>query len=151
MKKRNAEDHQVRTVLLEVPTDSDLPARIEKISEQTGLSPLNLFQKWVLQEESLIGVLQSNKERLSDQTEACPDVSLEKIPAAREEDTEADAPAPNGPDDRKRLLKRAIKLRKEGMTLKRIAETFNEEKVPTMSGTGKWYASSVTNLLSSRV
>ena len=37
-----------------------------------------------------------------------------------------------------------------GITLKKIAETFNDEKVSTVSGTGKWYASSINNLMKSK-
>jgi hypothetical protein len=40
-------------------------------------------------------------------------------------------------------------LKKEGMTLVKIAEIFNEENVQTVSGKGKWYSSSITNLLNS--
>jgi hypothetical protein len=149
-KKKNAEN-QAGTILLEVPTDSDLPVRIEKILEQTGLSSLSLFQKWVLQEESLIGVLQTTKERLSERDGVRPVAPRPEAPAAQEEDTGADTPAPNGLDYRKNLVKRATKLKKEGITLKKIAEIFNEEKVPTVSGTGKWYASSITNLLNSKI
>jgi intein-encoded DNA endonuclease-like protein len=57
---------------------------------------------------------------------------------------------PNSPDYRKTLVKKTKKLKKEGMTLKQIAETFNDEKVLTLSGTGKWYASSINNLLSKK-
>ena len=38
----------------------------------------------------------------------------------------------------------------EGMTLNKIAKTFNEERVPTVSGAGKWYYSSVANLLNAK-
>jgi hypothetical protein len=148
--KRNVKD-QAKEILLEVPFESDLPARIVKISEQTGLSPLNLFQKWVLQEESLIGVLQNSKDRSPKRAEAHSGVSRSKAPVARKESAKADLPVPKSPDYRKTLAERAIKLKKEGMTLKKIAEIFNEEKAPTVSGTGKWYASSIINLLKSKI
>jgi hypothetical protein len=117
------------TNLLEALTNSGLLSRIERISEQTGLSALNLVQKWVLQEESLIGLMVRGKSNVT-------------------EPAEIDF---NSPDYRKMLIKRAKKLRKEGMSLVKIAKIFNEEKVQTVSGKGKWYSSSVTNLLNSTV
>jgi hypothetical protein len=45
------------------------------------------------------------------------------------------------------LKRNAKKLKKEGMSQQKIAETFNEEKVATVSGTGKWYSSSINTLL----
>ena len=54
------------------------------------------------------------------------------------------------PGYRKELVKRAKMLKKEGMTHNKIAKTFNDEKVPTVSGTGKWYANSIANLLKSK-
>jgi hypothetical protein len=47
------------------------------------------------------------------------------------------------------LAKRVKKLKKEGKTLVKIAEIFNEENLPTISGKGKWYSSSITWLLNS--
>ncbi|MDR1874957.1 MAG: recombinase family protein [Synergistaceae bacterium] len=155
--RKNIKD-QAEVVLLEVPADSELPGKLEKISEQTGLSPLDLFRKWVLQEESLIGVLQSgalqsgalqsSEDRLSDEDEAC-DAFCPKT--ARENGAKADFPAPGSPEYRKLLVNRVMKLKNEGMTLTRIAATFNEEKVPTVSGAGKWYSSSITNLLNAKI
>ena len=138
--RKNMKD-QSKAILLEVPIDSDFPLRLEKISEQTGLSSLNLLQKWILQEESLIGVIQRSKEPTPQRAETHPSVS---------KSAEAVLPDPSDPKYRKMLIKRAMKLKKGGMTLKKMAETFNDEKVPTVSGTGKWYASSINNLLSSK-
>ena len=130
-----------KIIKLELPFDSDLLLRMEKISEQTGLSSLSLLQKWILQEESLIGVIQRNKETAPKRAKARPDVS---------KSSKAVQPGPGNPEYRKTLVKRALKLKKEGMTLKKVAETFNDEKVPTVSGTGKWYSSSINNLLNSK-
>jgi len=132
---------QPETVLLEIPFGSDLALRLEKISEQTGLSSFDLLQKWILQEESLISVIQRSKDPMPQQAEAHSSVS---------KSTKAVQPRSGNPEYRKMLIKRATKLKKEGMTLKKIAETFNSEKVSTMSGAGMWYASSINNLLNSK-
>ena len=129
---------QPKTILMEVPPGSDLLNRLEKISEQTGVSFLNLLQKWILQEESLIGVIQRSKEPVPKRAEAHPTVS---------KNATTDQPGLGKPEYRKMLVKKAMKLKKEGVTLKKIAETFNDEKIPTVSGTGKWYSSSINNLL----
>ena len=142
--------NQPKTGLLEIPLNSDLLLRIERISGKTGLSSLNLFQKWVLQEESLIGLMQRNKEQAAEQTETRPSVAERKNPAAQRKRTEAVPSDPGSPGYRETLVKRAKQLKKEGMTLKKIAETFNDEKVSTVSGTGKWYASSIDNLMKSK-
>ena len=133
-------ENQPGTILLEVPLDSDLPLRLEKISEQTGLSFFNLLQKWVLQEEALIGIVLCGKDPARQRIEAHPSVSKR---------AEVPLPEPSDPNYRKILIRRALKLKKRGMTLKNMAEKFNNEKVPTVSGTGKWYSSSISNLLNS--
>jgi hypothetical protein len=138
-------ENMTPTVLLEVPSGSDLPLRFQKISEQTGLSPLSLFQKWVLQEESLIGLIQGTKGQPSKRAKARPSVSSLKEPAFK-----AGLPDVDSPNYRKELVKIAAKLKKEGILLKKIAEIFNEEKIPTVSGSGKWYGSSVAWLLRSQ-
>jgi len=128
----------------------ELLFRIMKIVEQTGISPPDLILKWVLQEETLIGVMQGNKKPMAEQAETRPDVGVQKASAAQKKRAEVAPPDPGSPNYRKALIKRAQKLKKEGMTLKKIAETFNEEKVATMSGTGNWYSSSIANLLNSK-
>jgi len=135
--RKNTKD-QSKAILLEVSPDSDLPLRLEKISEQTGLSSFSLLQKWILQEESLIGVIQRSKDLTPKRAEAQPSVS---------KSAKAVQPSSGNLEYRKKLIKRAMLLKKGGMTLKEIAETFNDGKVPTVSGTGKWYASSINNLL----
>ena len=135
--RKNMKD-QPKAILLEVPSDSDLPVRLEKISEQTGLAFLSLLQKWILQEEFFIGVVQRNKEPAPKRAAARPGVSKRAKTAQS---------GPGNPEYRKELIKKAMKLKKDGMTLKKIAATFNEKKVSTVSGVGKWYASSINNLL----
>ena len=120
---------------------AELVSRIMKIVGQTGLSPTDLVLKWVLQEESHIGLVLAN----STQT-----TMRSKTATEQDKDAEDVSLDPGSPDYRKELVNRAKKLKKSGMTLKKIADTFNDEGVLTVSGTGKWYASSVANLLSSK-
>ena len=142
---------QPQTIILDVPFDSDLALRIGKISEQTKLSLPDLVQKWVLQEESLIGLMRYGKEQMPAQTDGeYPSTDQRQATDVQEEDETAED-GPGSPNYRKMLFKRAKKLRKEGITLRGIAETFNEEKLPTVSGTGKWYTSSITWLMNSKL
>jgi hypothetical protein len=136
------------TVLLEVPADSDLPLRIAKISEETGLDPLDLFRKWVLQEESLIGLMQPRKVPTPAQLGILPNASPQQNSDVQEREEPAKIDA-NSPKYRKGIVKRIKKLRKEGMTIVKIAEIFNEENLPTVSGKGKWYSSSISWLFNS--
>ena len=149
--KRNTKKPAKIVPLLEVQSSSDLTVRLEKISKQTGLSSTSLLQKWILQEETLIGVMQRNKKPMKEQAETRLDVAQQKTPAARKKRAKA-IPSDSGkPNYRKELVKKATMLKKEGMTLQKIAQTFNEEKVATVSGTGKWYASSISLLLKSKI
>lgn len=142
---------QAQTILPEVSTGSDLSLRLDKISEQTGLSPQNLLQKWILQEETMIGLMRSNKEPVAEPQPKSTNAALPKKPAARKKAPETVPLDPNSPDYlRKILIQRVEELKSEGMSLKKIAEALNKEKAPTVSGSGKWYGSSVTNLLKSK-
>jgi len=125
----------------------ELLFRIMTIAGQTGVSPPDIILKWVLQEEALIGFMKNNKEPMKEHAETRPSIDPQKNTAVRKKRAETIPSDSGGPNYRKTLIKRAQKLKKDGMTLKKIAETFNEEKVLTVSETGKWYASSVSNLL----
>ena len=148
--KRDAKKTSKMISLLKIPSGNDLSVRLEKISEQTGLSPLSLLQKWIFQEETLIGLMQHNKEAMTEQVGKCLDTAKQKNPDTQKKRAKAILSEPDKLNNRKTLIKRAIELKKSGMSLKKTAETFNEENVPTVSGTGKWYASSISNLLSSK-
>ena len=156
VRRKNAKN-QPGTTLLKALDNSDLPLRIERISEQTGLSSVNLLQKWILQEESVIGLMQhvsaggpkQVQKQSSKQTRARPgaagqrnlEVRKKKKPAVR---------GHKNPEYRDTLLAIVKQLREEGMTLQKIAETFNGENKPTLSGTGKWFASSIKHLLNTK-
>jgi hypothetical protein len=147
-----------QTVTFGIPAGSDLLSRLEKISEQTGLDIPNLLLKWVLQEESLLGVMQYGKSRMQKrpQIRSLPDASSSDPAFAQaqargnsgeQEQEEAAEANPDNLSYRKMLIKRTKKLKREGLTLVKIAEMYNEEKLPTVSGRGKWYSSSITWLL----
>jgi hypothetical protein len=138
---------QIKTIVFQIPIDSDLPSRIENISEQTGLDTLDLFQKWVLQEESLIGLMRHSGDHTTKQAETHSEADREQVPDVQEQKEPEKINPHDKPNYRKMLVKRAKKLQKEGMTLNRIAKTFNDENLPTVSGTGKWHATSLIRFL----
>jgi len=96
----------------------------------------------------MIGFVLRNKEPMA---ETIQDATLQNNPSVQEKSGKYILPGRDNPYYRKALVKRARKLKKEDMTLKKIAETFNEEKVVTVSGTGKWYSSSIAILLNSKI
>jgi hypothetical protein len=146
MARRKNVELQAETITFQVPTGSDLTSRIEKISVQTGLDTSALFQKWVLQEESLIGLMQRSKGHIAEQDKTNSPQDVSDI--QKEKTAEIN---PDSPDYRKMLVKRIENLKKEGMTFVKIAHLFNEENLQTVSGKGKWYSSSIINLLKSKV
>ena len=149
MARRKNSNPSGQEIVFQVPAGSDLPFRIENISRQTGLRTPDLFQKWVLQEEALIRLLRLGKVRKAEGT-AYP---REDSEAGEREETgeEIVGIGPDDPKYRKILLRRAKKLKREGATFLKIAQIFNDENLSTVSGKGKWYASSITNLLNSNV
>jgi hypothetical protein len=147
---RKKAKNSAQAITLQVPVNSDLTSRIEKISEQTGLDVASLLQKGVLQEESLIGLMRPGKGRTvkRPKTRISPDSSPQDAYDAQEQEEIVDI-NPGSPNYRQMLVKRARKLKKDGMTLVKIADIYNEEKLPTVSGRGRWYSSSIVNLLNS--
>ena len=145
--KRITKNSTKTASLLKVQSGSDLLVRFENISEQTGLSHQSLLQKWILQEETLIGLMQRNRKPMKEQAETKMGADPKKNPAVQKEKAKTISSNIGNPNYRETLVKKAQKLKKEGMSLKKIAESFNEEKVLTVSGTGKWYSSSIANLL----
>jgi hypothetical protein len=136
-----------------IQLDNEQSNRMEKISNQTGLSQDDLLQKWILQEESLIGLMQKSNAptpKEAKEKAAKPSVSTRKASTAKEKSAKAIPNAADSSAYRKTVIKKVERLKKIGMTLKEIANTFNEQKVVTMSGSGKWYASSVKNILNSK-
>ena len=144
MARRKIVKKEGNSITLDVLIDADLLLRLAKISKQTGLAHKNLIQKWVLQEETLIGITQ--KARLAEISPKAARRVSQKTSGVKGQEKNASAGAKRLAY-KSALAKRVKKLKKEGMTLKKIVETFNEEKVPTVSGAGKWHTSSITWLL----
>jgi hypothetical protein len=115
------------------------------IAGQTGVSPPDLFLKWVLQEESWIGLIQSGNGQTTTQSKAAVNDTVQE-----KKDAKGVSLDHKSPGYRKELVKKAKTLKKKGMTHNKIAKVFNDEKMPTVSGTGKWYAGSIDNLLKSK-
>ena len=128
----------------------ELLFNIMQIVAETGLSPSELIQKWILQEKTILGFLRLKNEPAEKQAKIQQQNSSHKSTPVSKERAAIALPDPSSPDYRKALVKMAKKLKEEGMTLKKIADTFNDEKIPTVSGTGKWYSTSINNLLSSK-
>jgi hypothetical protein len=129
---------------LRKPLISDeLAFRIMNIAGQTGISPPDIILKWVLQEESWIGLNKISKGEAK-QSKMAVDKTVQKSKNGKDVSS-----AHNKPIKFNALLtlKTAVALKKKGMSHKKIADSFNEKNIPTVSGTGKWYASSVSNLL----
>jgi hypothetical protein len=142
-----------------ISINSDLSSRLQKISEQTGLTSRNLLQKWILQEESLIGLMRhgqrgkeqkAQKGQTAEQKETRTKISRQPISASRKRKEAQKADSHDSENHRKMLIQRVTKLKKEGMTLAQIAEALNAENLQTMSGKGKWYPSSLTRLLNAK-
>jgi hypothetical protein len=140
---------KVETMTLEVPSGSDLFFRIKEVSQQTGIDITTLLQKWVLQEESLIGLMQYGWNQATEQTKTSPVAVSEEISDVGKLE-QSEEINPESPNYRKVLIKMAKKLKKEGMTLVKIAEIFNNQNLQTVTGKGKWYSSLISNLLSSK-
>ena len=149
MAKRNLKDRPEESYWKPV-FSAEIVFRIMKIVEKTGLSPTDLVLKWVLQEESLIGIIQAGKDQTVNQPKTAADIPVQKTVTTKKKAAKGDSIAPKSQGYRKELVKRVEKLKKQGITLKKIADTFNDEKVLTVSGTGKWYASSINNLMKSK-
>jgi len=148
--KRDKKNLAKTVSILEIPLSSDLPGRLQRISVQTGLSSHDLLQKWILQEESLIGLMRHRGEQTTEQAETRSDADREQVPDVQEQKEPEKINPHDKPNYRKMLVKRAKKLQKEGMTLNRIAKTFNDENLPTVSGTGKWHATSLIRFLNAQ-
>jgi hypothetical protein len=143
---------------MRIPLGSDLAHRLRKISEMTGLSDHELLQKWIVQEESNLHVLQHYAEgiqlKLKHDLAGCLDGPPQRNQNDQQESLETNEELEEGSDQkqdyRQLLLQRIQDMRQQGITLSKIATQFNEEEVPTISGTGKWYSSSISQLLATQ-
>ncbi|MDR1515538.1 MAG: recombinase family protein [Synergistaceae bacterium] len=148
MPSRRATKKQATTEpFFEIPINSDFPSRLQNILEQTGLSSYDILQKWILQEESLIGFFKRSKEDFSRQAEARQGTPRKQASSVGRQKKTLNTGPRYSSSDRETLVAKAARFKEDGMTLKKIAETFNEEQMPTARGKGKWYPSSIVRLL----
>jgi hypothetical protein len=141
---------------IKIPSDSGLPERMEKISGLTGLSDYELLQKWIVQEESVLNASRYYAETMQAKLQQNFTEQLRSVlhefqktgkPKATKETKAAKETKPEKSEDyRQTLLERIQNMRDEGTSFVKIADQFNQEGVPTVSGIGKWYASSVFHL-----
>ena len=123
--KKDTKKPEKITSLLKGQAGGNLSGRLEKISEQTGLSSLDLIQKWILQEETLIGLTQRSKEPITKQAKTRPGVTPKKSSAIQKKRVKAIPSESGNTNYRNTLIKRVTELKKSGMSLVKIAKTFN--------------------------
>jgi hypothetical protein len=136
---------------MKIPSGSDLPERMKRISDLTGLSDYELVQKWLIQEESALNASRYYVETIQSKLEQNITEQLRSVLYEFQKTAKPKAmkemKAENPGDYRQMLLKRIQDMKDEGMSFVKIADQFNREGVSTVSGTGKWYPSSVFQLL----
>jgi hypothetical protein len=134
---------------------------MKKISELTGLPDYELLQKWLAQEESALNISRYYAETIQSRLKQDVAEQLrvllgelqktgkpEKPEAAKAAKTTKNEKKTEGPEEyRQTILQRARAMKDEGISFVKIAAQFNNEGVATVSGTGKWYPSSVFQLL----
>ncbi|MDR1378941.1 MAG: hypothetical protein LBJ36_07800 [Synergistaceae bacterium] len=140
---------KARKINIDVPVDSDLPIRLKSVSEQTKLSYCELLEKWLFTEERENQANEKHREeeflKWTQQFEArLADIQSQLFALWKKPEEEG---GPSEQDYRRVLLQRIRNLRNEGMSFVKISEMFNKEGVPTVSGTGKWYPSSISQFL----
>lgn len=148
-------------IVIKIPFNSDLSEKFKKVSEQTGLVEHELLQKWIIQEEGIIHVLQNHGEKIRlKQKQDIEDQLADLLRNARQTLEQTQNQKPSGdevpvksvdkdkPEERRSaLIRKIVKLREQGLTLTKIADQLNADKIPTFSGTGKWHPSTITMLL----
>ncbi|MDR1377661.1 MAG: recombinase family protein [Synergistaceae bacterium] len=134
---------------IRIPVGSVLLDKFRKISEATGFSDLELFQKWITQEESNLHVLRHYVDQLNEMPQRLQTRPQQKSSPVQEnlETQEESTKDDKKLDYRQFILQRIQSMRQEGMTFSKISAQFNEEGVVTISGVGKWYPSTISQLL----
>jgi transcriptional regulator of heat shock response len=152
--RKKKEKQSEKDFEIKIPSDSDLPERIKRISGLTGLSDYELVQKWLVQEESVLNTSRYYVETIQSRLQENFTEQLRSVlrefqktvkPKAVKETKET---KPEKPENYRQTLSQRIQnMRDEGMSFVKIADQLNQEGVSTVSGSGKWYASSVFQLL----
>ncbi|MDR1978725.1 MAG: hypothetical protein LBQ42_08325 [Synergistaceae bacterium] len=119
---------------------------MQNVSEYTKLSYGELLQKWIGQEERIINAERCEEELLKWKQH----IETQLIGIQRQIFDLQGTPTGEGFNEheyRRALLKRIKSLRAQGMTFVDISEQFNRESIATVTGTGKWYPSSISQFL----
>jgi hypothetical protein len=148
IKKMTPEERERVMSILQVPPDTTLPDRLIKVIQYTSLSFRGLLEKWLHQEEASIEAAKLAKDEILKQVETRIDILEKKI--LRLEGKKIRWEGPDRIQFKRMLVSEVLSFRKAGKTYKQIADLFNEENTPTISGRGKWSATSVQHLLYSK-
>ena len=136
IKKMTPEEREKLMSILQVPPDTTLPDRLIKVIQYTSLSFRGLLEKWLHQEEASIEAAKLAKEEILRQVETRIDILEKKVLRLE--------------GKRVRWDDRDKSFIKAGKTFKQIADLFNGENTPTLSGRGKWSTASVQRLFYSK-
>jgi hypothetical protein len=143
---KKAPEQDEMTILLKVPSGSDLAERMKNVSEYTGLPYLRLLQKWLTQEEAQISILRHREKDFLKRIETQLNLPQTENPVFEIKT----APEPKSEQDvenyRQKIYQRIVELKAQGMTFLKIAQLFNDDKTPTFSGAGKWYPATVSKI-----
>jgi hypothetical protein len=175
MAEENGSDKR-KIISIRLSPNSDLADRMKALAKRAALPYSALLEKWIETEESEPrargrGAVKSEAKwkdevdrqisRLQSQVAA-----LEGKPASRSKASET-SKAPRGKmksgrkargrpgteisenlsETQRELLQKIGDLRREGLPYSKIADRLNSEGVATISGSGKWYPSSISTFL----
>ncbi|MDR1979906.1 MAG: hypothetical protein LBQ42_14330 [Synergistaceae bacterium] len=156
MAVRKKKKSLVKAANLEIP--KDLQDRVQNILERTKLSYQELLQKWLTQEENPIDPICSGDEDFMNMKwKKNVDAQLNDFrrqlsalvgPPAVDLPVPAENEASGKEEYRRTILDKIRVLREQRVTYTDIARQFNSDGVATLSGTGKWYASTISQILS---
>jgi hypothetical protein len=165
-KQRKQEKQQEKTIsiIVDAPADRALPDRLKNVAVRTNLSYCALLHKWLSQEENAIELRNRNEEhrQWERNIEAQLNFLQQQIqrliysqgrggPVKRASSAEPSARGGAAlrpkKQDIKELLEKIGELKRQGLSLKRIAERFNDDGLKTITGKGKWLPSSVSYCL----
>ena len=145
IKKMTPEERERVMSILQVPPDTTLPDRLIKVIQYTSLSFRGLLEKWLHQEEASIEAAKLAKEEILRQVETRIDILEKKV--LRLEGKRVRWDDRDKVEFKRMLVSEILSFRKAGKTFKQIADLFNEERTPTLSGRGKWSTPLVQHLL----
>jgi hypothetical protein len=144
IKKMTPEERERVMSILRVPPDTTHPDRLMKVIQYTSLSFRGLLEKWLHQEEASIEAAKLAKDEILRQVETRIDILEKKV--LRLEGKRVRWEDRDKVEFKRMLVSEILSFRKAGKTFKQIADLFNEENTPTLSGRGKWSTASIMRL-----